>query len=1010
MKKLLISIGAVLALLGIIGVGLVAYVLTFDPNANKDWIAARFLESTGRELTLGGEIDLSWYPWLGLTLNDVTISNGPDFSAMPLLEAEHAQFRIRLLPLLSGEYEIDTLRLHGARVNLEVLGDGRRNWELAAEDAPSEAAAEEEDAASLQRLIIGGVDIRDARLAYTDQQANTYYEMSNLNMTVGELVYGAPLDIALSLDAASRAPELATALALTGTVTYDVNDGRYTIDPLMLDATLRGPDVPAGSADISLRSALLLDMEADTLTLPDLEISALGTRLSADVAARAISTETPALVATLDLQGEDLAVLFRVFEQDELAQRISTLNSSVGSSFGANASIDADLRSGALEIPELSVALLGSTLAGSVSGTRINTDTPQLSGQLNAQGPDLPLLMEVVGQIQGGSESALPNAGRQLRAGVSDRAFTLSTDFSADLQAGDIQLPTLAAELLGFTLSGRLDARNMQDSDGSVNGALTLRGENLREVLAALDQRDLAEVAQSVNLDIGVSGTSSALRISPLNLELTLAGPRIPNPPQTLTLAGNPLVNLTGDSMQIEAFTLTGLGLNLSGNVSATSISNNPAFNGSLAVPAFDARALLQQLNQAVPDTADATALSNIAFATAFTGTGTSLSLNNLALTLDDSRITGDVAVSDLATLATRFTVNVDRIDADRYLAPPTETAEAEASADTPLPVDDLRQLSLQGALAVGELTISGLQLRDLAIQLNAVDGNIALNPIQANLYDGSFAGNIRLSVAGAQPTATVNSTLSAINLEPLLRDFTDSSSAYLTGVASIELGLSGSGADTAAIKRNLNGGGSLAVDEGVLSGVDVGEVLRRIETLIRTRQLVDLPQGGSTPFDAFSATLAVQNGVVRSDNLLISAPGWRVNGNGTLVDLGNDSIDFDLLASVEASTATRADEEFDLGGYSLPIACTGTLASPRCLPDAQQIITAAVGNAVQRRLGDFLQDRLGGGQQAPPDDPAAPLSDDVPEDTPEEDAPAEQTPADPAGELINRALERLLR
>lgn len=317
-----------------------------------------------------------------------------------------------------------------------------------------------------------------------------------------------------------------------------------------------------------------------------------------------------------------------------------------------------------------------------------------------------------------------------------------------------------------------------------------------------------------------------------------------------------------------------------------------------------------------------------------------------------NSRITGDLAISDFATPATRFTVNVDSIDADRYLAPPVEATAANTNADSPLPIEDLKLLNVQGALTIDALTLSGLDLRDIAIELNAAAGNIALNPIRASLYDGTFAGNMRLSVTGAEPTATVNTTLSAINLEPLLRDFTEATSAYLTGVANIELALSGSGADTTTIKRNLNGGGS--------------------------------------------------------NDLLIRAPGWQVNGNGTLVDLGNDSIDFDLLASVEASTATTAAEEFDLGGYTLPIACTGNLASPRCLPDAQQIITAAVGNAVQRRLGDFLQDRLGGTQPPAPTDPAAPLSEDAPED----EAPAEETPPEqePVEELFNRALDRLLR
>jgi AsmA protein len=212
---------------------------------------------------------------------------------------------------------------------------------------------------------------------------------------------------------------------------------------------------------------------------------------------------------------------------------------------------------------------------------------------------------------------------------------------------------------------------------------------------------------------------------------------------------------------------------------------------------------------------------------------------------------------------------------------------------------------------------------------------------------------------------------------------------------------------DVAGIKRNLNGKGSVTLEDGVLTGVDVGSVLRSIETMIRSKRVASLPQGGETEFDNFSSTVDIRNGIVTSNDLLIEAPGWKVNGAGTLVNLLDDTINYNLIATVEPATATSNDEEFDIGGYSLPIACKGNINSPSCLPDAQQIIAAAVTSEVQRRLGDFLQDRLGGAvrQQAPANQ--NPTGD---AQTPEDDAePAEEAPS-VEKELINRALDRLFR
>ncbi len=1087
MKKLLISLGAILTLLLLVFVGLIAYVLTFDANANKDWIAQKFMESTGRELVLGGNIETTIYPWLGVTADDISIGNAPGFSAAPLLQAQHVEARIKLLPMLNGEYEIDTVRLHGARASLEVLGGGENNWTMEAPgtteaDSADEAASASDASFSVPSVIIGGVDIQDAALTYDDQFANTHYEVSNLDLTIGELVYGAPLDINLSLDAASRAPELNVTTTVAGTALYDVDNGRYDLNPLQLDATLRGPNVPNGSAALSLSTALTVNVEEDTLSLRDLEFDALDTHLSAGLEVARASTDTPAVTGNVNLTGDDLAVIFRVIEQPELAQRISALSSNFSvtanidadmdsgtvnvpmlqanllgadingtlsasrvntdtpaltgnltaagpdmptlievlgmlqggstgeltrigrdlarvpdKTFRVQTNFDADLGDGTLEVPELYLALVGATINGNVSGTRIQTETPQLRGQLNAQGPDLPLLMQIAGQLQGGTDAALTQMGIKLRQGVQNRAFTLSTDFDADLQAGNIQLPALTATLLGFSLNGNLDAKDINDG-GSIDGALTLEGNNLREVLTALDQADLAEVAQSINVNVQLGGTSDNLRISPLNVALVLSGAQIPNSPQTLALNADTALNLDNDSLTVDTFTLSGLGLNLTGNVSATNIQENATFEGRVEVPTFNARRLLEQLNQPVT-TADESVLTSVAFTSAFKGTTNSLNVDNLALTLDQSKLTGSLALSDLATMSGRFTVNVDSIDADRYLNPTAEeTTATEPVPAEPLPVDTLKTLNLQGALNVGQLTISGLKMSDIVVELNAAGGKVALNPIRANLYDGTFAGDIGLDVNGAEPVATVNTQLNTIALGPLVMDFMDAN--YLTGTGTIQLALTGRGIDSTTIKSSLSGSGELGVTDGVLQGVDVDAVLRTVETMIRNKRVQPMPQGGETPFEQFSGTLAIQSGIVSSNDLAIKAPGWNVAGTGTLANLTNDTIDFDLLTTVDETPASDG-QPYDLGGYSLPIACTGALAGPRCLPDAQQIISAAVTGAVTRRLGDLLQDRLGTGtqQQATPDA----------NQPTEEQAPAEEE-QEPEEELLNRALDRLLR
>lgn len=1005
MKRLLTILGGLVALVFTAVIVLAIWLLNFDANDNKDWIARKFQEETGRTLTLGGNIELSFYPWLGLTADDVAIGNASGFSDAPLLEAGQLAFRIKLLPLLRSRYEIDTVQVNGLRLNLEVAGNGRNNWSSlgsgngADSTGTREATGNGGSSAILNNLIIGGVNVTDTSIVYDDAFADTHYEIANLDLSIGELVYGNPLDIRMELDAASRTPELSTHATLTGTVVYDMDNGRYDLAPLALRATLRGPGVPAGNAELTLDTALSMNVADDTLTLNDLVLSALGMRVTANVEAADLQGGKPAVSSTLEASGADLAVLFRVLQQDALADRISALDSS----FSLLANVEADLAEGSLQVPVLQARLLNADINGRLAVSDFNTDEPAVNGELNAAGPDLPTLIEVVGMLQGGSAAPLSETGRKLSR-VRDKAFRVATTFDADLGRGSIELPTLDASLLGFTAKAQLTANNLQSSNGTVSGTLQLQGNQLREVLAAFDQAALGDVAQSLQLDVAIGGTRNNLRLSPLQLDLVVAGRQIPNSPQTLSLSADTVADLDRYSLRSDGFSLSGLGLTLNGSVEATSLNAAPSFSGKLDVPAFNARRFLQQLNQPVPTTADDTVLQRVALSTAFGGSQSSVILNQLQLQLDDTAITGDVAVTDLATLATQFTLAVDSIDADRYLAPASDAADSTAAASTPLPQEQLQTLNVQGKLNIGALTLSGLHMRDIVMELNAANGVMALAPFRASLYEGSFDGDIRLDANGSVPAATVDTTLANVQLGPLLQDFMDA--AYVSGSGNVRLSLAGSGADSAAIKRNLNGSGSIQLQDGVLQGVDVAAVLASIETMIRSRRTQQLPQGGSTAFDASAATLAIDNGVVTTNDLTVKAPGWALAGAGTLADLGNDSIDFNLLVSVDESTATSADTEYNLGGYTLPIACTGALDSPRCLPDARQILAALVGSAVQQRLGEFLQERLGGGtQQAPADDgstDAQELQDTAP--TTEEEQP------DATQQLLNRALESLRR
>lgn len=125
MRKLIYGF---LGLLALAMGAVVILVLTLDLNGYKPEIEAELERATGRDVTIGGDIHFTVLPALALAVDDLTIAGLPGGSGDPLLSLPRAQAVVALLPLLSGEIEVERVRLFEPVVVLERTGDGRASW------------------------------------------------------------------------------------------------------------------------------------------------------------------------------------------------------------------------------------------------------------------------------------------------------------------------------------------------------------------------------------------------------------------------------------------------------------------------------------------------------------------------------------------------------------------------------------------------------------------------------------------------------------------------------------------------------------------------------------------------------------------------------------------------------------------------------------------------------------------------------------------------------------------
>src|SRR5690606_13868204 len=108
----------------------------------------------------------------------------------------------------------------------------------------------------LTAIVLGGLDVRDARLTWTDATTGTEYRLTEVNARTGALTYGKPIDLAVTMKAASNKPALEGDAKVDGTLAYDLDNEIYRIQPLTMKGNVRGQRVPGGSTDLDLSAVV----------------------------------------------------------------------------------------------------------------------------------------------------------------------------------------------------------------------------------------------------------------------------------------------------------------------------------------------------------------------------------------------------------------------------------------------------------------------------------------------------------------------------------------------------------------------------------------------------------------------------------------------------------------------------------------------------------------------------------------------------------------------------------
>ncbi|MFH2098985.1 MAG: AsmA family protein, partial [Pseudomonadota bacterium] len=406
--------------------------------------------------------------------------------------------------------------------------------------------------------------------------------------------------------------------------------------------------------------------------------------------------------------------------------------------------------------------------------------------------------------------------------------------------------------------------------------------------------------------------------------------------------------------LEVGVFTLAGI----SGSVvfQVKTLDKNLTFSGSLRAAADNLKNSLEKLGIAV-DTREPGTLGAARLELSFTGSTQAVEIKPIALALDDTHLKGSARVLLSHPPRYTFLLAADVLDADRYLPPKDTRAPEHKPAKQPPPsqadLSALKNLFLDGKLEVGAVTLAGMDMKDVLVQVMAKNGVLTIEPARSNLYGGSTLAQAGLDVTGKSPRLQVKDEIKLVQLGPLLSDL--AGKGFLTGLGTVRTDLTAEGLDTPDILRTLNGTLALGVSDGTVKGVNLPGLIRESWAALKGVPL-DQQAVRDTDFAKLTGTVHFAGGQAKSDDLLLITPLLRVSGRGA-ADLLQRSLDYTLSAAVLGDLrVTVAGVEKNLKNIQIPIRVTGTLDQPKFGIDPVELARQVAGQEIQEKKGEAVK------------------------------------------------------
>lgn len=341
---------------------------------------------------------------------------------------------------------------------------------------------------------------------------------------------------------------------------------------------------------------------------------------------------------------------------------------------------------------------------------------------------------------------------------------------------------------------------------------------------------------------------------------------------------------------------------------------------------------------------------------------GDAWNFEKIGITIGKTNIRGDFSVSQKPTLKILFHLDVSELNADQWFNSQANTkpnAQKNISStsngmksdhsETPLITVNGAVLHLphvQGILSIKTLILKKLLLTDVQINVDTPQRNVfKIAPLSANAYNGRINNEATLDFRSSVPKFDLFKSGSNLNAGALIEAYTGKPS--LSGVLNYTGDLTTHGNTKSQLIKNLNGKMKVALNEGQLQKIDLSQAANIVNTFLKTKTSGPV-NSGFTKFSDLVFSTTIVNGVVSTNDLLLTSPLIVAKGNGN-INLVDQSLALKFLVTPLGNSTIPVVKNLqeNLGG--IPFKLTGTFDNYHFMLDETAILQQGANTVLEK-------------------------------------------------------------